>query len=91
MVVVVNNIFLLVIFFIFGVVINYLNTMYLKKTIDNFLIKKNKFILLYSFFIRMLVFLIIFVSISIYDINMLYSVFFGIIISKILLLIKKHL
>lgn len=77
--------------FIFGIVLDCLNNVILQRTISAFLIKKNKTILFLSFFIRMLVFLTVFVIISLVNIKQLYFLFFGLITSKIILLIIKYI
>lgn len=77
-------------FFIFGIGIDCLNNVFLKKTVNSFLVKKDRSILFLSFLIRMLVFLIIFIIICLCNVKKLYFVFFGLIFSKILLLIKNY-
>lgn len=77
--------------FIFGIVLDCLNNVILQRTINIFLIKKNRTILFLSFFIRILVFLTVFVIISLVNIKQLYFLFFGLITSKIILLIIKYI
>lgn len=77
--------------FIFGVILDFINNIVLKKTIQLFMLKKKRIILFLSFFIRMLVFLTIFVIISLINIKQLYFLFFGLIGSKITLLIIKYI
>ena len=77
--------------FIFGVILDFINNIVLKKTIQLFMLKKKRIILFLSFFIRMLVFLTIFVIISLINIKQLYFLFFGLIFSKIMLLIIKYI
>lgn len=80
-----------ILFFVFGIILDYLNNVVLKKTINIFLIKKNRAILLLSFLVRLLVFLSVFIIISLVNIKQLYFLFFGLIFSKIMLLIIKYI
>ena len=79
-----------VLMFVFGIIIDCINNVVLKKTIQLFMLKKDRSILLLSFLMRLLVFLTIFVIISLINIKQLYFLFLGLICSKVILLIIKY-
>ena len=76
-------------FFIFGVIIDIINNIFIKNTIKTFIYKKDRNIIFISFLLRMFIFLTIFVIIGLIFKKGLYFLFCGLLFSKIILLIKK--
>lgn len=79
-------------FFVFvGLLIDYINNIVIKLTIENFLKTKSKKVFYISLLLRITFLLIIFILIAKFNIKYLYAVFIGLIISKFYLLITRSL
>ena len=74
---------------IFGILIDFVNNIAIKATINRFLAKKSKKILYLSLSLRIIFLLTLFIMIAKINVKYLIFTFIGLILSKIYLLIKR--